>query len=40
MEKCNFFSYHRLGHRKYRYLYRQTYRTPFWLNQNIKALGY
>ena len=39
MEKCKTVLIWRLGHRKYRYLYRQTYRAPFWLQKQLKAIG-
>ena len=39
MEKCKIIINLRLGHRKYRYLYRQSYRAPFWLENQLKAIG-
>jgi hypothetical protein len=38
--KCKFIINNRLGHRKFRYLYKQKYHEQFWLNKDIKALGY
>ena len=39
MERCKKYILYRLGHRKYRYLYKQNYRAPFWLHKQLKAIG-
>lgn len=40
MERRTPYAKLRLGHRKYRFLYRQTYRNPFWLKSSLKAIGW